>query len=143
MTNIRDFESYLSSVWDWTPFNECFAPTNIRITDIDGFVERNGLFLVIETKKPTIKIPLGQQIMFNRMVQTGLFTVLIIWGDPNKPIRALKLDKAGREEYVSCDVSMLKVLIRNWFGYADQGGVSLKVDKTYAETLWDSLVKNK
>ena len=119
MANIRDPQDYKSTFWNWTPFNECFKPTNIRITDIDGMVERNGLFLVIETKRPNADIPQGQSIMFDHMVETGLFTILIVWGHTDQPKIILKMTKGLKKKYNNCDVGKLKLLIREWFIYAD------------------------
>lgn len=77
--NIRSIAAYLQSLWDWTEFNECFAPTKIRITDIDGLVERNGKFLIIDGKKPTAYTPTGQKILFQQLQKTG-FTAIFAYG---------------------------------------------------------------
>ena len=52
---------------NWAIFNECFKPTKIKITDIDGVVERNGWFLFIEVKQNTKDIPMGQRILFEKL----------------------------------------------------------------------------
>jgi hypothetical protein len=118
MSNIRDPKDYEATWWDWTPFNECFYPTKIRITDIDGFVERGQKFLVLETKKPKVSIPQGQMIMFEKMVKTGLFTVLVIWGETNTPQQALLITRNDKIEYKECNIDRLKSIIRQWFDFA-------------------------
>ena len=52
---------------NWEIFNECFIPTKIKITDIDGVVERNGWFLFIELKERKKEIPTGQHILFEKI----------------------------------------------------------------------------
>lgn len=84
---INNAEAYLRGVWDWGILRGCFGETKIEPTDIDGCVERNGQFLVLETKAPTASVEQGQQITFDRMLSTGRFTVIIVWGETNKPER--------------------------------------------------------
>ena len=86
--NIRDPKKFLETLWDWTPFNRCFQGTSIRIADLDGIVERNGYFLVIETKLPNQEIPDGQRYLLDTLSQLPNFTVLIVWGKPNQPDHA-------------------------------------------------------
>lgn len=48
-------------VFDWDFLIEAFAPTRIQPTDVDFIVERNGYFLVFETKHAdNIEVPTGQ-----------------------------------------------------------------------------------
>lgn len=84
MGNIRDLEGFLGSYWDWEFLNKCFT-RGIKVSDIDGIVERNGFFLVLETKRPNAGQPVGQRILFEQMVKTGRFSVIYIWGKPNEP----------------------------------------------------------
>jgi len=119
-TNIRDAEDYEASFWDWAFLNECFAPTNGRVTDIDGLIERNGKFLIIETKKPGAKIPQGQQILFDHMRGTGIMTVLIIWGAPNKPEKAEVVTRKWNHIIEGDDVEgRIKRLVRRWFKWVN------------------------
>lgn len=61
-------------------FCECF-PGAISLSDIDGIVEINGYFLILEWKEEPMAIPTGQRIMFGWWVRTGLFTVLCVAGN--------------------------------------------------------------
>ena len=93
---IRDIKQYTENLWDWGFLDKCFG-INISVSDLDGIVERNGLFLVIETKLPTVAekdFPRGQERMFENLVATGYFTVLLIWGKPNEPERMSIMTKA-------------------------------------------------
>lgn len=76
---------YLESAWDWGILKGCFGTSKIEPTDVDGLVERNGRFLVLEAKKPGVRIKQGQKITFNALRNTGLFTIVIVWGENSKP----------------------------------------------------------
>jgi len=78
-------DAFMRNLWDWGILDGCFGDSHIRPTDVDGLVERNGKFLLLEAKSSGKEIPQGQQIMFNNLVKTGIFTVIIIWGQPDKP----------------------------------------------------------
>lgn len=117
MTNLRDPNKYLNTIWDWTPFNQCFGGTHIRITDIDGAVERNGKFLFIETKLPGQELPTGQRIFFDKLVKIPGITVLVVWGRPNQPIEAQVWNKSKRGK---TDFKQLAAYLTRWFAWADQ-----------------------
>jgi hypothetical protein len=72
---------YRDQLPDWSPFNDCFPRTGIRITDIDGMVEIGGHFLFIEWKRPGSEVPDGQMKAFQRLTNHPGITVLIVWGD--------------------------------------------------------------
>jgi hypothetical protein len=80
--SINNPERFLAGVWDWKFLDKCFDG-KIKVSDLDGIVERRGHFFVLETKKKGVLIPGGQRIMFERMAKTGLITVIVIWGDKN------------------------------------------------------------
>lgn len=81
---IKNPEKFVAGLWDWGCLDNCF-PGKIKVTDIDGLVERKGHFLVLETKSPGVPIPLGQQIMFKNLQRSGLFTIVVVWGNTNQP----------------------------------------------------------
>lgn len=114
--NIRDPQKFLETQWDWTPFNEAFDQTRIRITDIDGAVERNGRLLFIETKLPGVEIPLGQKLLFDRLSQIPGVCVLIVWGKPNMPEKA-QLWRRG--EAVKTSREGMIAYVRSWFKWAN------------------------
>ena len=114
MRNIRDPQKYLSSFWDWTFLNDCFGDTKIRVTDIDGAVERKGYTLIFETKLPDQEVPQGQAILFDNWVNQGI-TVLVIWGERNQPIAAQQWGQVR----VPADREWLRQYVRNWFAWAD------------------------
>lgn len=117
MTNIRSPESFEHSWWDWTQFNDCFSPTQIRITDVDGLVERHGHFLLIETKRPGVEVPRGQSILFDAIRKNPRWHILIIWGETDCP---QSWQVWGKKKWSMTGTTKdLHALIRRWFHYAD------------------------
>lgn len=112
---IKNKYFYASQLWNWGFLDQCFEGTKIKVTDIDGFVERNGKFLLIECKSHNAVIPTGQEIMFKRMVETGLFTILIIWGEANKPERCELRIKEKTYPYKNADDVFIQRLVHGWF----------------------------
>jgi hypothetical protein len=74
--------------------------------DVDFLVERNGQFLVLETKAPNVAIGIGQKRALEAMARLPQFTVAAIWGKPDEAealqecrngtwMRATPIDNAG------------------------------------------------
>jgi hypothetical protein len=85
---IHNADQYMAGVWDWAILDGCFGETKIKPTDIDGFVERNGKFLVLETKQPNVqRVPQGQELTFKALVKRAGAVVIVIFGEQNKPER--------------------------------------------------------
>ena len=116
---IADKERYMVNLWDWGCLDGCFGDTRIKPTDIDGFVERNGRFLVIETKEPTASIPKGQEITLQALARTGLFTIMIVWGHPGKPERIRLFSARGERYFGDANLDKLRDLVKGWFRYAN------------------------
>lgn len=124
---IRNLDKYVANLWDWGFLDGCFSGTRIRVSDLDGIVERNGEFLVIEAKSAGAPIPKGQAIMFERMVRTGRHTVFVFWGQPSTPERMRVYSAkfpAGTE--FETDLDGARRLVAAWFsrasGMKPQGG---------------------
>jgi hypothetical protein len=117
---INNIKSYVDNLWDWGILNGCFGNTNIKPTDIDGIVERNGEFLLLEAKSPHKEIPRGQQIMFNNLMKTGIFTIMVIWGNVNKPEEIQITNKLGIGEKEPCDLAKFRESVVRWFSYANK-----------------------
>jgi hypothetical protein len=72
--------------FDWDFLKEAFNPTNINFMDLDGIVERNNRFLIIETKSTGSSIPFGQNMTLNALHNLGCFTILYIKGKAGERI---------------------------------------------------------
>lgn len=88
---------YLESAWDWKILNGCFGKSKIEPTDIDGLVEKNDHFLVLEAKKPGTQIKQGQMLTFNALRDTGLLTIIVVWGRNNEPVEMLVMYPPPKE----------------------------------------------
>jgi hypothetical protein len=112
--------AFCAGLWDWGILNGCFGDTMIKPTDVDGEVERHGLFLRFETKAPGANIPVGQDIMFRRLAKTGIFTVFVIWGNTNSPEEIQIYGKRGVHPKETCDLDKFRERVATWFDYADK-----------------------
>lgn len=117
--SIRNSKAFVDSLWDWSCLDGCFGDSKISVTDIDGFVERNGQFLVIEGKGFGVPIPKGQEITFQRMVESGLFTVIIVWGKPLKPQKIRVLNQHFDRTYDDASMFRLRDTVRQWFEHVN------------------------
>jgi len=115
---INNLEKFISGLWDWAILDGCFGESRIKPSDIDGIVERNGHFLVLETKDSGASLPKGQEIMFKRMAETGLFTVMIVWGKTDQPERLRVIHKKGDRD-IPCDIELLRDWVDRWYKYAN------------------------
>lgn len=109
---------YLSGVWDWKILDGCFGNTRISPTDIDGFVERNGHFLILEAKSPRASVPRGQELTFKALQATNLFAIIIVWGETNEPER-LRVITPTRDIEESADLDRLRYWVCKWFKWAE------------------------
>lgn len=117
-------------VFDWSWTNGCFGETNITPMDFDGVVERNGNFLVMETKREGASIPNGQLITLRRLHARGGVTVMLIWGKL-KPIDVQVWPAKGWSDktfsyaggHLTCQEFATKVA-RRWFNRANQSHFS-------------------
>ena len=119
---IENAEAYVAGIWDWGILRGCFGDTKIEPTDIDGFVERKGQFLLIEAKDKNAALKTGQRITFEALHKTGFFTVLIAWGETNKPERIELWHNGKRKVYDPANLEKLRVIVSWWFKWADRKG---------------------
>lgn len=121
---IKDMEKFTSSLWDWKFLDNCFQGTKIKVSDIDGIVERKGQFLILECKSPNVELPAGQKIMFDNMAKTGLFTVIVVWGEKNKPERMKILRKTKKGDFFEKDYKItekeLRQAVGQWYELANK-----------------------
>lgn len=122
---IRNDQSYMEGIWDWGILRGCFGTTNIEPTDIDGLVERNGHFLVIETKRPGVMVPLGQDIMFRSFVKACGAVVIVVWGERNSPaaLRVYSTQHPDGRNEDNAGIERLRLLVTRWFEKANAATV--------------------
>lgn len=125
---IRDRDKFFAEHWDWGFLREhkCFGETRIEPTDIDGIVERCGLFLFIECKSPGVPIGTGQDIMHKALVNTGVVTVVRLWGNAeNHVVTEIEvLSRLGDVAKRRADLSYFILVVKRWFLLAEEYGKS-------------------
>lgn len=108
----------MQNIWDWGILDGCFGDTKIKPTDLDGFIERKGKFLVIETKSPNVEVTKGQQITFDALINTGYFTVIVVWGEANKPEKIKLITSQAQKEYPG-SIAKFREIVSRWYAWAD------------------------
>ena len=130
---IQNPEAFCNSLWDWGILDGCFGETRIKPTDIDGFVERNGYFLFIEAKSPLVKVPEGQRILHDRLLNTGVFTIIILWGDAytNTPTEIQLKSNGVTRKAQKCNLEEFRSLVSRWYAYVDDLPVAGDIDISF------------
>ena len=95
---------WFQALWDYVL---CFT--------IDGLVERRGRFLMLEAKSPGVPIKTGQAMTFEALRKTGRFTVIVIWGERNKPEEAMILGPTQKTARFPCNLGCLRQIVREWY----------------------------
>lgn len=116
---------YRAELWDWTPFNDCFGDSGIRISDIDGMVERNGLFLMLDGKREGTMLKTGQLRLYKQFAATKAGTAIVFYGDPTarpQEVTRARIWRPGDQavELIDpCDLDGLKQIVADWYRWAD------------------------
>jgi hypothetical protein len=128
VTNLRhDCEAhgcYRAELWDWTPFNDCFGDSGIRISDIDGMVERNGLFLMLDGKRDGTFLKQGQLRLYKSFAATKAGTAIVFWGNPAvhpQIVTRARIWRPGEQDVElvdPLDLAGLKQLVADWYEWA-------------------------
>ena len=124
MPNLRSRTVVAERLWDWAFINECIKPTQIKASDVDGEVERNGFILRIEAKPMGFKLTTAQQIWFRSLLRLRrpgphdthikAFTIIVLYGEPSVP-EAMQI---WPDEIRSCTMTDVQTFVRSWFTWA-------------------------
>lgn len=125
---IQNPQKFCAGLWDWALLDGCFGESKISPTDIDGFVERNGHVLILETKAPEASIPRGQEIMFVNLTKYNAATVLVIWGNTNNPQMMQRWEHGYATRKIEADTGTLRNAVVYWYKRANQGPPTSVVD---------------
>lgn len=117
--SIENPELYMRGIWDWAILDGCFGQSKIKPTDIDGCIERKGKALFIETKQPGAGIPAGQRYMFQNLAQSGVASIIVVWGDTNQPEAIMVFHRNRIEEPHPTDLDGFRERVKNWYRWAD------------------------
>jgi hypothetical protein len=120
--NIRNLAAYQSSVWDWSWLNGAFGGSLIRVSDIDGMVERRGNFLMFEGKKGGV-VSNGQSIMFDAWVRNGN-ALLLLHGMDHGDRDMIIVARGGLWSHESSPINGNRQTVRrlcdDWYQWANQ-----------------------
>lgn len=119
---IHSAQAFVAGLWDWACLDGCFGQTRIAVSDMDGYIERNGKLLMLETKQAGVTIPLGQKIAFQNLARTGIVTTFVVWGASGRPeqVQAFYSERPLGSAVVTCDMDKLRRLVSTWYQEASQ-----------------------
>lgn len=118
---IRDINKFVSALQDWSILDGCFGATRITPSDIDGFVERNGVCLFLEGKGHDAYLTNGQAIAFKSLAAQGN-TVIVFWGRDQdiRKMRVITKDNPGTVQPATLDD--LRWAVSEWYDSANKRG---------------------
>jgi len=106
-------------VFNWDFLKGAFGP-RIEPMDFDGVVERNGYFLIFETKTPGTLVPDGQTITFENLVRCDTrFTIIFCAKQPADICAWDVWTNHGRVHYDG-NAATLKAWCSAWFEHVSQ-----------------------
>lgn len=124
--SIRSPEAFMRSappafdgVMDCSWMQACWDNPNDRPMDFDAVKERNGEFLVVETKNPGATVPFGQILAFERLHALGSVSIMLVWGK-DRPIEGEFWFPNDKRYQRFVGVEEAQSLVRRWFKWADQ-----------------------
>jgi hypothetical protein len=99
-------------------------PTNLNLvpSNVDGMLERNGQFLILEWKRPKEKISEGQRIMLQALAAKPSFMVVIIYGNTDNETvidSYWVLTPEGKPVKAGIGFEFFKQWYRQWYELAD------------------------
>jgi len=110
--------------FDWDFLKEAFSRPKITPMDFDCVIERNGHFLVFETKKPGMVISEGQKITLATAVATGFWTCIFLETKQGHEIRRWQVWRFAERGRIPGD----GLVERRWFVGSAQDLVKFTMD---------------
>ena len=99
------------------PTNPALIPSNV-----DGILERNGQFLILEWKRPGEKVSTGQKIMLQALASKPDFMVVIIYGNTDNETvidSYWLLTPDGKPVKSGVGFGSFKQFYKDWYALAD------------------------
>jgi len=123
--------------FNWDYLLPIFGDSRIAPMDLDGVVERNDNFLVMETKTHSKAIPTGQVRTLFALHKRGGFTILAIWMRKNKEAEEIELVGIMRPETSKSTERIMEM------HYFNDGEVGKKFVYDLVEKWWKFANENK
>ena len=95
---------------------------NVVPSNVDGILERNGQFLILEWKRPGEKVSNGQKIMLQALAAKPSFMVVIIYGNTDNGTvidSYWTLTPDGKPYKAGNGLESFKQFYRQWYELAD------------------------
>jgi hypothetical protein len=96
-------------------------------SDLDGILERNGQFLVIECKAGSDSLSTGQRIMLEALARIPSFTVLLVWlsgrrlGNSAHAFEPMHIQRIGIDDLPNgTDITDFRERLACWFEMASK-----------------------
>ena len=106
---------------DYSEFKS-LIPNNAVPSNVDGILERNGQFLILEWKRPGEKVSEGQRIMLQALAAKPSFMVVIIYGNTDNETvidSYWLLTPEGKPVKSGIGFESFKQFYRQWYELAD------------------------
>ena len=97
-------------------FGECF-PGNITMGDVDGIVEINGYFIMLEWK-PSINLSVGQKLMYQRISSVGFYVMVVVGDAETMDVHFFSEFWNGKQcPFQKADLAKVKARMKKWVDY--------------------------
>lgn len=102
-------------------FSDCF-PRRINFGDVDGLVELNGYFCLLEWKGEGGSVRTGQRISYEAFTRHNGNVVFVVNGNPETMVvQSYQMFWQGKESNThSSTMDQLKSRIKKWVEYVEQ-----------------------
>ncbi len=106
-------------IFDWAFLKGAFGPV-IMPMDFDGVVEKNGNFLLFETKTLDKEVPQGQLITCRALIRTGDWTIFFVWSSDYDDYVELEIwhRNGSRVPREPTDYGTIKARASDWYKWA-------------------------
>lgn len=96
-------------------FDDCFAGKN-ELGDVDGIIERNRRFCLLEWKGSGGELTGGQRIMYERLTKHPEFTVVVVYGDAETmDVESYAVFKHGQKSRMTkASLDDVRMFFREW-----------------------------
>lgn len=130
---ISNAARYVQNLWDWSCLDGCFDNPRVSVTDLDGALEKNGYLLILETKKESADLSVGQRIAFRNLCRTGHTSIIVVWGDPQRPVAYQVYHDGHIHDRQPCNSFLLRQLVSRWYRWASDQPVAWVKTRTQRE----------
>lgn len=149
INNHNKFNTWLPALFDgqfhWDFLKPAFAGTKIMPMDFDAVVERNGKFLIFETKSKGKQIDLGQKITLTNQWKKDDTTIIFLEGKDPQNITGYSLyhdyqknKNVGDFEIIKCNSFDIVFVVRRWFCMASNIAAPDRAEWDRQLWLWDN-----